>query len=79
MVPFWIPMIIRHVISMVPKRDYSFDSHPYVYRFRVWGVHELRIFAFGALGGRRTIGRHDGLTHTTVWKRSPRQALAFWI
>ena len=31
MVPFWIPIIIRHLIFRVPqKRDHNFDNHPYI-------------------------------------------------
>ena len=26
-VPFWIPIIIRHLIFRVPKRDHHFDNH----------------------------------------------------
>ena len=29
MVPFWIPMIIRHLIFKYPKKDHNFDNHPY--------------------------------------------------
>ena len=31
MVPFWIPIIMRHLIFRVlyPKRDHNFDNHPY--------------------------------------------------
>ena len=29
MVPFWIPIIIRHLIFRDPKRDHNFDNHPY--------------------------------------------------
>ena len=29
MVPFWIPIIIRHLIFSVPKRDHNFDNHPH--------------------------------------------------
>ena len=29
MVPFWIPIIIRHLIFRVPKRDHKIDNHPY--------------------------------------------------
>ena len=30
MVPFWIAVIIRHLIFRVPKkRDHNFDNHPY--------------------------------------------------
>ena len=28
MVLFWIPIIIRHLIFRVPKRDHNFDNHP---------------------------------------------------
>ena len=27
MVPFWIPIIIRHLVFRVPKRDHNFDNH----------------------------------------------------
>ena len=30
MVPFWIPIIIRHLILGYPKRDHKFDNHPLV-------------------------------------------------
>ena len=26
--PFWIPIIIRHLVFRVPKRDHNFDNHP---------------------------------------------------
>ena len=29
MIPFWIPIIIRHLILWVPKKDHNFDNHPY--------------------------------------------------
>ena len=29
MVPFWIPIIIRHRIFRVLQRDHNFDNHPY--------------------------------------------------
>ena len=29
MVLFWIPIIMRHLIFRVPKRDHSFDNHPH--------------------------------------------------
>ena len=28
-VPFWVPIIIRHLVFRVPKRDPNFDSHSY--------------------------------------------------
>ena len=28
MVPFWIPIIIRHLIFRVPKKDHNFDKRP---------------------------------------------------
>ena len=28
--PFWIPVIIRHLIFRVPKRDHNLDNHPYM-------------------------------------------------
>ena len=27
MVPFWIPITIRHLIFRVPKKNQSFDNH----------------------------------------------------
>ena len=30
LVLFWIPIIIRHLIFRVPKRDHNFDNHPFV-------------------------------------------------
>ena len=30
MVPFWIPIIIRHLILRVPKKDHHFGNHPYI-------------------------------------------------
>ena len=30
MVPFWVSIVIRHLLSRVPKRDHNFDNHPYV-------------------------------------------------
>ena len=30
MVPFWVPLIIWHLIFRIPKRDNNFDNHPYV-------------------------------------------------
>ena len=30
MVPFWVPIIIRHLIFRVPKKkDHNSDNHPY--------------------------------------------------
>ena len=29
-VPFWVPIIIRHLLFRVPKKDPNFDNHPYV-------------------------------------------------
>ena len=30
LVPFWVPIIVRHLIFRVPnKRDPNFDSHPH--------------------------------------------------
>ena len=26
---FWIPIILRHLIFRVPRRDHHFDNHPY--------------------------------------------------
>ena len=31
MVPFWVPNIVRHLLFRVPKRDPSFENHPYNY------------------------------------------------
>ena len=28
MVPFWVPIIIRHLLFRVPKRDLNFDNYP---------------------------------------------------
>ena len=28
-VPFWFPVIIRHLIFRAPKRDHNFDNHPF--------------------------------------------------
>ena len=29
-VPFWVPIIIRHLLFRVPKKGpYNFDNHPY--------------------------------------------------
>ena len=28
MVPFGVPILIRHLIFRVPKRDHNFDNHP---------------------------------------------------
>ena len=30
MVPFGVPIIIRHLLFRVPTRDHNFDNHPYV-------------------------------------------------
>ena len=30
MVPFWIPIILRHLVFRYPKRNHNFDNHPYV-------------------------------------------------
>ena len=30
MVPFWVPIIIRHLYLGYPKRDPNFDNHPYI-------------------------------------------------
>ena len=27
-VPFWVPIIIRHLLFKVPKMDHNFDNHP---------------------------------------------------
>ena len=29
MVPFWVPIIVRHLIFRVPKRDHNFDNHTF--------------------------------------------------
>ena len=29
-VPFWIPIVIRHLIFGVSKKDQNFDNHPHV-------------------------------------------------
>ena len=29
MVPFWVPIIIRHLLFRYPKRDLNFDNYPY--------------------------------------------------
>ena len=34
-VPFWIPIIIRHLIFRVPTRNHNFDNHPYTC-FEFW-------------------------------------------
>ena len=28
MVPFWLPIIVPHLIFRVPKTDHKFDNHP---------------------------------------------------
>ena len=28
-VPFWVPIIIRHLVFRVPKRDLNFDNYSY--------------------------------------------------
>ena len=28
MVPSWVPIIIRHLLFRVPKRDHNFDNYP---------------------------------------------------
>ena len=28
MVPFWVPIIIRHLLFRYPKRDLNFDNYP---------------------------------------------------
>ena len=27
--PFWVLIIMRHLIFRVPKRDHNFDNHPF--------------------------------------------------
>ena len=40
MVPFWVPIIIRHLLFRVPKkRDPNFDNHPHV--FEVFGTRAI--------------------------------------
>ena len=29
MVPFWVPIIERHLLFRVSKRDHNFNNHPY--------------------------------------------------
>ena len=54
LVPFWIPIIIRHLIFRVPKRDHNFDNHPQI--FSIWEQTQLllaiscRINATGTSG-----------------------------
>ena len=36
MVPFLVPIIIRHLLFRVPKRDHNFDNHP---DLKVWALH----------------------------------------
>ena len=48
MVPFGIPIIMRHVIFRVPKRDHNFDNHPHTPRTcrqppRKWGNKTRRV------------------------------------
>ena len=35
-VPFWIPIIIRHLIFRVPKRDHHFDNHACSYVHKIY-------------------------------------------
>ena len=30
-IPFWVPIIIRHLLFRVPKGDHNFDNHPHKY------------------------------------------------
>ena len=43
MVLFWIPVIIRHLLFQVPRRDRNFDNHPFSFRNRI-SLNRLRIF-----------------------------------
>ena len=41
MVRFWMPIIIRHLIFRVPKRDHNFGNHPHTtitHMFRSLGL-----------------------------------------
>ena len=45
MVPFWVPIIIRHHYLGYPKRDHNFDNYPYA----IWvhgplGAYSIRDF-----------------------------------
>ena len=40
MVPFWLLLVIRHLVFRGPKKgDRSFDNHPYLYRSKIYSVH----------------------------------------
>ena len=41
MVPFWVPIITRHLVFRVSKRDSNFDNHP----------HDRTMCCLGATGG----------------------------
>ena len=42
--PFWIPIIIRHLIFRVPKKDHNFENHPYNYIRDYIGDHYMEEF-----------------------------------
>ena len=47
MVPFWVPIILRHLIFRVPKKGHNFDNHPYLLLrnltgHRIWGRNRIR-------------------------------------
>ena len=53
MVPFWVPIIVRHLIFRVPKKDHNFDNHPYIggYFWIMEKKMETTILVLGFSGG----------------------------
>ena len=39
-VPFWVPMIIRHLRFRVSKKDLNFDNYPHDQRAQTTGKYE---------------------------------------
>ena len=58
--PFWIPLIIRHLIFRVLKKDHNFDNHPcppmltssFRIRFKVYGVSAGELLLAKAAAGK---------------------------
>ena len=53
MVPFWVPIIIRHLIFRVIKTDYNLDNHP-----STWTLDVLPIFGICVISYLRRTSRH---------------------
>ena len=56
MVPFWIPIIIRHLIFRVPNRDHNFDNHPCVEAVQHWSYPQMWLRSFDPLGAASHVG-----------------------